>query len=272
MANLSASFGGRNVNSLPYLGQVLWFRHAFANLVIDQMKMRYHRSVLGFLWSVLNPLFMMLIYNFVFSIVFRVQMENYLIYLLSSLLPFQFLAASLSNSTTTLVAASDVYRSHFIPKAIFPLATVTVALIDFVSAMLVLICVGYFFGLSAHISQLILPLSVLFAAMFAVGCGLGLSVLGLYFRDLPHLTGLIIQLALFGSAILFPVDMVPEHLRVFLYINPFYYLVKNFNMPLYYHSVPSWATLGISSVISLTALLVGVILFKKYESQVVFTL
>jgi len=167
---------------MPYALQLVWGRHLLYNLFLQQIKIRYQRSVLGFLWSLFNPAVTMVMYNFVITIVFRVKMESYVIYLMASMLPYAFISSALTNATGSLIDNQTYYKSHYVPKMIFPLASVSVALFDFLAASIVLFTIGFLFGFRLSVHQLFVPVSLLLIIVFVTGCSLLVSILGAYFH------------------------------------------------------------------------------------------
>lgn len=270
MPRVSSPDARMNVNEMPYMLQLLWARHVLYCLVETQIKTRYQRSVLGFFWSLLNPIFTMLIYYFLLSIVFRVQMESYTIFMFSGVLPFTFFSTAVSTSTTSLVTGEGYYKSYYIPKMVFPLASVAVSLFDFAAAFAVLIGLGVFFGFRPSAALVILPLSLLFMVIFTMGCSLLASLMGAYFVDFRHMIAVAMQFLFFATPIVYPLDMVPGSLKMILGLNPLYYLVSNFNLPIYYHSFPSASLLTVSLLVSCGAVVLGAALFRKYEGGLVF--
>lgn len=214
----------------------------------------------------------MLVYAFVFSVVFRFQMESYMVYLVSSLLPYQFLTSCLTGATTSLVANSNIYKSHYVPKAIFPGIVVATALFDFLMAYGVLLTIGYFFGFRLSTTQLILPISCGIIVLFAMGCAMITAILGVYFKDMQYIVGVVMQIAFFLTPIVYPPTALDAKYRALFIFNPFYHLIRNFNLPLYYHEFPSFLSLGGSAFLAAVVFIFGAALFMKYESRVVFVL
>lgn len=272
-ANVATVDGCRccvNVNSLSYVKQLAWGRHIYYNFFMKQIKTRYQRSFLGFFWSLLNPALYMAIYNFVFSIIFRVQMEAFVIYLVASMLPFTLFSTSLITSSESLTANEYFLKRHYLPKMIFPFVCVTVALFDFLAAYLVLLGLGFFFGFSLGPAQLIVPLSIVILVAFTVGCSLICSVLGAHFADTKHILTVLTQFWFFATPIVYPESMVPEQYQFLIHFNPLYYLIGNFTMPLYYHTLPDLEHFVGSALGAVLMLGIGIYVFRKHEAHVIF--
>ncbi len=214
----------------------------------------------------------MVIYAAVFSMVFRIQMDNYVIYLLTSMLPFNFFRMAMEHSTNSLFEAETYFTRHYLPKMVFPLVAVSIALFDFVASYAVLLGLGAFFGFRPNITQLVLPFSLFVFLVFTLGCSLIASILGAYFADTRQAVVYLMQALFFATPVLYPTTMVPDKMKYLLALNPLTYFVSNFNMPLYYHqAIPAYQALA-SVILAFGFLIIGLVVFRKYEVDLVFRL
>jgi ABC-type polysaccharide/polyol phosphate export permease len=258
------------VHELPYLKQLLWARHVFINLLYLELTLRYQRSFLGFLWSALEPLITMCIYWAVFTTIFRVDMNAYIIYLISALFPFMFASNAIQASTSSLLNAELYCTRHYIPKITFPLVCVAVALFDFFCGYLVLFTIGHFAGFNFGAVQLMLPFSFIILIVFTIGAASISAVLGAYFDDARTIIKFMMQVLFFITPILYSPAMIPESVKIIVQLNPFSYLVDNFTLPLYYHQVVPLEELALTVTIALATFGAGVLLLKKAESSLMF--
>ncbi|MCA1960970.1 MAG: ABC transporter permease [Desulfomonile sp.] len=260
-----------NVQDMSQVQQLLWARPVFWNLFTKTVRVRYRRTMLGFFWSLINPTLNLIIYSFVFTLVFQVRMENYVVHLMAGLLPFHFFRNTVSMAADTLVSGARFFKKQFLPKMIFPIVGLCGNLVDFLLAYAVLLTVGNtFLGFKLAPAQLFLPISLLLIVAFTLGCALIMSIAGTYFADLQHIFNVVIQTVLYGTPVLYSMDMVPEKLQPYLKLNPMYYFITNFTLPLYYHQVPDLTQILVSTVLAVGALVAGIALFLKYESEVIF--
>ena len=250
----------------------MWARHVYWTLLVKHITQRYHNTVLGFFWTLLGPLLNIMIYVAVFSAVFRIQMENYPIYLLASMLPFNFFKTAVENSTNSLFEAETYFTRHYLPKMVFPMVAVSIALFDFVTSYTVLLGLGALIGFHPSYIQLILPFSLLILILFTLGCSFIASILGAYFADTRQAVVYLMQALLFVTPVLYPTSMAPENMKFLLALNPLTYFVSNFNLPLYYHqAIPPYGAIA-SILLAFGFLIVGLAVFRKYEVNLVFRL
>lgn len=260
-----------NVQDLPHLQQLLWARPVLWNLFVKSVKVRYRRTVLGFLWSLLNPALNLLIYGFVFTLVFRVGMENYVVHLVAGLLPFSFFRNTVGSASETLVSSARFFKKQYLPKIIFPIVKLSSNLVDFLLAYAVLLTGAFFFlGFSPSNAMWFLPVSLILVVMFTLGCTLIMSIAGTYFGDLKHIFDVVMQATFYATPVLYSMQMVPEGLRPFLQLNPLCYFITNFTLPLYFHQVPDTSQIIISTLLAAAALAAGLGLFYRYQAEVIF--
>lgn len=259
-----------NAAQMSHIGQLFWARHVMCYLTVTQLKAKYQHSILGFFWSLTNPLLTMAVYVFVFSEIFKVDMEFFAIYLLSGMLTYQFFSGSVLTSTMSLVSSENYYKNYYVPKTVFPLVSVAVAGFEFCSSLLVLLGLCWILGPGPKISVLFVPISIILIIMFTVGCSFISAILGSYFRDFRHIVGVGLQLWFFATPIVYPVSMIPESLRGIIILNPLYYFISDFNFPIYYGACPPIDVFAVSVVLSFVTLLFGWLIFMKYEGRLVF--
>ncbi len=191
-------------------------------LVERQLAARYRGSILGFVWSFLNPLVLMIVYTIVFQHFTRVgSMEFYSLYLFSGLLPWMWTTSALTEGTSAITSSGHLVTKSLFPAHILVLASVITSGIHFILTLPLFILFSFFWGKSLPIAILYFPLLVLFHGFFLFGLTLGLSSLNVRFRDVQHLVGSVITILFFLSPILYPLSMVPEqYLNLFIF-NPF---------------------------------------------------
>jgi ABC-type polysaccharide/polyol phosphate export permease len=261
-----------SLNEMPYWRQLLWARHVYWTLLVKHIAQRYHNTVLGFFWTLLGPLLSIMIYVAVFSLVFRIQMENYPIYLLTSMLPFNFFKTAIESSANSLYESETYFTRHYLPKMVFPMVAVSIALFDFVTSYSVLLCLGAFIGFRPSYVQLIVPFSLVVLILFTLGCSFIASILGAYFADTRQAVVYVMQALLFVTPVLYPTSMAPDSMKSLLALNPLTYFVSNFNLPLYYHQAIPPMGVMVSILLAFGSLIVGLAVFRKYEVDLVFRL
>lgn len=235
------------------------YREVLWNLTSQQIKVRYRRNALGFLWTLLNPLLTMLILTVVFSNLMRIPQKDYVVYLFSGLVPWTFLAQSIEIGRGIFISNNDGFlRRIYVPKAIFPFSVVLSNLVNFILSLVVLFFLGWlFFGLKINMALLFLPVSILVLIMFASALTMVFAVLNVFYRDFSHLTSLLLMLLFYATPIIYPADMLPQKYAFILKFNPMFHIVELFQKPIYFHQLPSSTTIVISLLFSIFSLLIG---------------
>ena len=246
------------------LRELLAYRTFIRNMVVKDLKLRYQASVLGFLWSMLNPLLMLGLYTVVFSKIMRVQMENYTFFLFSGLMPWTFFSGSLMASTTSLLGNAGLIRKVHFPHETLPLATVLFNFAQLVLALLVVVP-GLIVITGAHltwVALLAIPLLLLHFT-FTVGIAFALSALTTAFRDITHFTEIALLFLFWASPIVYAAEMAPRPLQVWFRLSPLAGFAMAYQELLVQHRLPN-AEVTLSLVgWTVAALLVGHGLFRR---------
>jgi ABC-2 type transport system permease protein len=251
------------------LKEIWQFKELLANLVRRELKVKYRNSVLGFLWSLLNPLLMMLVFAFVFGFIFRARgvgaIPKLPVFLLTGLLPWFFFNLTLSGSAASVVNAASLIKKVYFPRILIPLASVLANLVNFALELLVLFGFLVFFKVPFLKYIWLLPIIVAVELILVCGFSLIIATSNVYFRDIEHLISVILLLWFYGSPIIYPVEAVPERWLFFYKLNPMTGLVLMYRSILYYSRLPG---LKISLYVigfSLLVLGLGYWLFTRYE-------
>ncbi len=248
----------------------LWrFRGLVALLVWRDLKVRYKRSALGMLWTLLNPLLQMAVYTVVFSMVLRVKVPAFPVFVLSGLLPFGLVAVSATAGSTSLLLNQALIRKVAVPQAVYPLAAVGSKLVDVVLSLVPLAAVAAALGRPPGASWLFLVPALAAGAALAAGIACLVASLTVFFRDVRHLLDILFQLWLYATPILYPADALAgiEHpaLRAVLALNPMIPLVRAFQMAAYEGRAPSAGTLGAALAVGAVSLAAGFAAFHRLE-------
>jgi len=247
----------------------LKYRELFFQLVTRDIKIKYRRSILGYLWSVLNPLLTMIVLVIVFSNLFARGVQNFPVYLLEGQLLFNFMVISTSRSLSSVVGNASLLRKIYVPKYIFTLSVVTSEIITFFFSMGALIVVILFTGAPVTWRYLFTIIPIVELYVFSIGIGLFLAQAYVFFRDVEYIWSVITTAWLYLSAIFYPVTILPENI---------YYIVTNFN-PMYFYITmfrnftigsPNMGSLDLAirgAVFSILALLLGFVSFSYSKKK-----
>ncbi len=253
--------------------QLVRFWPVIKNMVVQELKVRYQRSILGFVWSLLNPLLMLATLSFVFSHLIR-GVENYSLFLFAGMVPWSFLSISLSDCTMCIIANEGLIRKIYLPKLIFPLARVLIALVTLVFSLGAMFLLLWLLGARPSWSMLALPLVLALFAIFTLGLSLIVATANTFYRDCAHLISVFLQAWYFLTPILYPVDgdAFPERARWMLQLNPAYYFIELFHDVLFSGRWPRLGLMGTAAAIAAASLGVGYAIFKSQEDKMVFRL
>ena len=250
--------------------EILQYRTLLATLVSRDLKVRYKRSVLGVLWTMLNPLLMMIVFSVVFAKVFRFTFEHFTIYFLSAFILWNFVSQTTSWSTACLLGYAPLIRKIYVPKAIFILATVLSGLVNLLISLIPLAMIMAVVRHPIHASVLFLPLSILLATVFALGLSLLLAGVCIEFNDVVQIYQALLLAWMYLTPIVYPLDVVPEQYRWLIVANPLYPLIETFRAPIYAGVLPSGATVLRAAVWSLGVLIVGWWVFERRSDRIAY--
>lgn len=252
--------------------QLTRFWPVVQNMVSQELRVRYQRSALGFVWTLLNPILMMTTMTLVFSQVFGIDNKLYAVNLFAGMVPWGFLANSVSDSAYCIIAQEGLIRKIYLPKLIFPLTKVLINLSTFVLSMAALFVLVVPLGAKVTFALLLLPVAVVLLAIFTLGLALLVSILNTFYRDFGHLVSVFLQAWYFATPIMYEITRLPESIRWRFWLNPAYSFVRLFQVILYDGRCPDLMTFLVAACVALVSLGVGYAAFKCHEDKLVFRL
>lgn len=243
------------------------YKYLLRNLIVKDVKLKYRRSILGILWSVLNPLLMMLVISAVFSSIFKVSVENFPIYYLTGSTLFNMLAETTNSSMTSILDSSSLIKKVYIPKYIFPLEKCMFGFINFLFSMIAVAIMYVIFGYPVHWTVLLFPIPVLYTLIFSIGLGMILSAMSVFFRDIVHLYSVLLTAWNYFTPIVYPYDILNDKIKSIMRLNPMFHYVKYFRDVLMYNTVPGLTTNLICAAIAFGTLFIGLLFFKGKQDK-----
>ncbi|HOC41987.1 MAG TPA: ABC transporter permease [Thermoanaerobaculales bacterium] len=254
----------QRLNPIRDIRELLQYWNLIANLVQRDLTVRYKRSVFGFLWTMLNPLLLMIILTVVFSSVFRFEgIEHYPIYFLSEYLVFGFFAQTTVQSMTTLAWHGSLMKRVRVPKSIFAVSTTLSGLVNLCLAYIPLFLIMLLTGSPVGWAVLFLPVALLIIAAFTLGISLMLSALAIYFEDVSHMYQVATVGLMYMTPIIYPISIVPYKWLWVIRVNPLTHLFKLARDPIYQCSLPGLHVVGASVASAVVALVVGWVVFHR---------
>lgn len=242
-----------------------WF--ILSSLVGKDFKLKYRRSVLGILWSVLNPLLMMVVLSIVFSHFFRFQIEYYPVYLILGQIIFTLMSDATNSAMGSIIDSAPLIKKIRINTAIFPLEKASFSLVNFGFSLIAAIGVMIFFRVAPSWNILLLPLLVVLVFFFSLGLGFLLSALAVFFRDVMHLWSVLLTAWMYLTPIFYPIDILPDWLMPIMQFNPMYHYVSFFRDIMLYGITPSLESFGACITMAIVTLIVGYIVFIKLKKK-----
>jgi lipopolysaccharide transport system permease protein len=232
-------------------------------LTKKEITLKYKRTVLGILWSLLNPILLSLVLYIAFKIFMRIKMENYTFFFLSALFPWNWFSASIIMSGGTLIGNVSLIKKIRFPRYFLVIATVLAQLANLIFALPIIIGFSYFSGKGPEINWFFtVPVLVVIQLIVTTGICLSISMLNAYFRDMEYIIGFIVSILFWMTPIVYPLDMVPEAYRIFLILNPLTYLITAWR-EIFLSNHIDWGSIGISFGSSLIFFLLGIFVFQK---------
>jgi len=214
---------------LSFLRNFLKYRELFFQLVSRDIKLKYRRSILGYLWSVLNPLLTMIVMIIVFSNMFRANIQYFPVYLLIGQTLFNFMTTATSRSLTSVIDNASLFKKIYIPKYIFTLSVVTSELVNlfFMLGALIIVIIATGVPVTGRIIFILIPIIQIY--IFCIGLGLFLAQATVFFRDVIYIWSVVTTAWMFLSAIFYPVSSLPGNINFFVTkLNPLYFYIAMF--------------------------------------------
>ncbi len=258
------------------IAELVRYRELIKNLVVRDLKVRYKNSLLGVLWSLLNPLLMTLVFTIVFTLMIpNRDLPNYPVFFLCGFLPWSFFSSSMTAAAGSIVNNASLIKKVYFPREILPLADVLSNLVNFLLALVVLFAMLLAFNIPLTVAALMLPLIILTQVMFAVGMALLLATANVFYRDTRHILEILLQAWFFLTPIFYPITIlpsnkmilgVPVNLQLWLRrLNPMASLVASYQDALYYGHVTGLDFFVRTFVTCLLVLLVGYAVFCRFS-------
>jgi ABC-type polysaccharide/polyol phosphate export permease len=242
---------------------IVKYRDLIFQLIRRDIVTRYKRSALGIAWTMLNPLGTMIILAVVFSQLFH-SIEQYPVYVLSGLIAWTFFSQATTAALNQNIWGNALLQRIYLPRTSFTIAAIGTGLANFLLAIVPLLIIMLITKTPIHLTMLFIPYAMLLMAAFALGIGLLLSTLAVSFPDVVEMYAILLTAWMYLTPIIYPADIIPEAYRSWLLnLNPMYYLIQVFRLPIYEGVLPSLQTILISSAISLLTLVVGWLVFTR---------
>ncbi|WP_080832562.1 ABC transporter permease [Cohnella massiliensis] len=243
--------------------EIYAYRQMLESLVLTDLRTRYKGSFLGFFWTLLNPLLMLLVYSIVFKFVVRIEMDNYTAYLFIGLISWNILSQSITAGSSAVIRNAGLVKKIYFPKEILPLAVVSGGFINYFFSLIILIPILLIAKVQVGLPLLLLPLVLLIYFIFTLSLALLISGLNVYFRDLEHIMGILVMVWFYLTPIVFPSNMIPEEIGYIFDYNPMRVIIESFQQIFFYNQYPNAVELLVVALLSIVLLILSLKVFKK---------
>ena len=255
-----------------YIQNFKKFRPLLNELIARDIKIKYRKSVLGVLWTLLNPLFMMIVLSVVFSNLFKFDIENFPLYLLSGQIIFNFFNDTTTTSMGAIIGNASLIKKIYVPKYLFVLSRVFSSTINLLASFTAMVCVMLAMRVDLHYTVLLVPIPLLFIVMFSLGVGLLLSALTVKFRDIMHLYSVFVTALMYLTPVIYPMSILPMWLKPIVTLNPITNILEMFRAVMLYNSFPSIKSMFIAIVECIIVLAIGLYVFYKKQDEFILNI
>lgn len=240
------------------------------NFLLQDIKVKYRRSILGFGWALLHPMLMLLVLTAAFSFIFH--RSAYTLHLFATLLPWVCMSNAVEGAARSLVSSQALLRQYNIPKLVFPIRNILFSFCEYIFSLAGLFGIAFFVGFQPSPALVVLPLSIVLLFLFAVGIGSLAAVSTVYFRDMGHLIGVALRAWFYLTPIIIPFEQIPTRYQPLARLNPMYYLTEMFDAPITHGVFPALDIVAFSAIIAAAICLIGMLLFFRVQDELIFRL
>lgn len=260
----------RLLNNLKYTYKKYGF--LLYQLISRDFKVKYKKSILGIVWSLLYPVLTMAVMAIVFTNVFKFSTPgvNYLVYLMSGLVLFNYFSEASNLAMSSVVANFSLINKVYMPKYIFPLSKCLFVGINFLLTLIPLYAIILITGTGVNWHHIMLPYDIICLLLFTIGTGLILSTISVFMRDMFYIYGVLISLWTYLTPIMYDIKIIPEKFQLLMKLNPMYWFLKFSRDIILYDSTPKVSVWICCGIIGITFLVIGLIVFKKNQDKFIY--
>ncbi len=256
---------------IPMLNDLknIWvFRDMVFELTHRELRGKYKGSVLGFLWTYINPLMQILVYAFVFSQIFKSGIEKFHLYLIVSMFPFNFFTGGVIQGLGSIRYQGDLVKKVYFPRQVLPIVSLTVnfvnLLISFAIIYSILLVSGW--GIALRLQWWLIPVMII-EYFFSLGLAFFLSAVEVYFRDIEHIVSVVMMIWMYVTPMFYSIDIIPEKYLPMFYWNPMLYIIGMYQQILYYKRVPDMLYMAKAAGFAIAVVIIGSVVFKALEKR-----
>lgn len=254
--------------SMSTIKELYEYRQMIFSLVKKDLRGRYKGSVLGFLWTFINPLFQLIVYTIVFSKILHNDIPKFYLYLFVALIPWIFFSSSITVGAASIVAQKDLVKKIYFPRMVIPISYVTSCFVNMLLCFIVIFAVIIVTGAGINfLAVLTLPVIMIVEYIFALGMAMIASAITVYFRDLEHILGIVSMAWMYLTPIVYDKSIVPPKYLPLYNLNPMTPIIDCYRTVLYEKQVPDLSTLLWAAGLGIFFLLFGAVVFNKLQKH-----
>ncbi len=250
----------------------LEYREVLYRLLSRDIKVKYKHTWLGYLWSLLNPIFQIGVMTAVFSHVVKQEMRDYSLFLVSGFIAWMFFQTSVMVAGASFLENATFLRKIYLPKILFPVEKVAFRLVDFLLSLVAVTLIAIVVGFPIHGTFALVPAGVAILSIFTLGVAILMAVAVVFFRDLMHLQSVALQLLYFATPIIYPIEALPPAYQKWMALNPLYIEIRLFQRLIYEGVVPSLSEWLSAAAIAVVLLMAGLLALKSADDEILFRL
>ena len=228
---------------------------------------KYKHSFLGVLWSFVNPLLQIIVYAIVFPLIMRNNIEYYVVFMVCGLIPWNYFSTVINRASFTMIENGNIIKKVYFPSEILPLSVVTSETVTFLISSIIIVAFTIGYGLGITINIVFYPILLVIQFILLLGISLFVSSITVYFRDLQHFIGVLLQLFFYATPIVYSIDAIPENFTWIFKFNPMTYIIEGYRDIFYYQTTPEMGSLLIVLVIGILLCITGYLLFNKLQKK-----
>lgn len=243
------------------------YRELLKTSIKKDIRGRYKNSILGVFWSFLNPLLQLAVYAIVFPLIMKSDIPNYTVFVCCGLIPWTFFSTAISRTSFVMVENGNIIKKVYFPREILPISIVTSELVNFFISTIIILAFVLAYGMGFTWYIVFYPVILIVQYILLIGISLLVSSLTVYFRDLQHFIGILLQLLFYATPIVYGMDIIPVSFQWILKLNPMSYIIDGYRSIFYYQRMPDLVGLGIVFAISIVLCIVGYFIFNKLQKR-----
>ena len=228
---------------------------------------KYKHSFLGVLWSFVNPLLQIIVYAIVFPLIMRNNIEYYVVFMVCGLIPWNYFSTVINRASFTMIENGNIIKKVYFPREILPLSVVTSETVTFLISSIIIVAFTIGYGLGITINIVFYPILLVIQFILLLGISLFVSSITVYFRDLQHFIGVLLQLFFYATPIVYSIDAIPENFTWIFKFNPMTYIIEGYRDIFYYQTIPEMGSLLKVLVIGILVCITGYLLFNKLQKK-----